>query len=86
MFYIVATLIAIFLIYQIISLRELKKHDEHLFRFCELRRESIKLLYEERDALGRNDYIALREMLGALNVTINNYRNHKTAIFNLRRF
>ena len=86
MFYVIAGLIAAFLVYQIISLRELRKHDEHLFRFCELRREAISLLYDERETLSRNDYIALRKILKALNVTINNYRTHKTVTFNFRRF
>ncbi len=86
MFYIIAVLIAVFLVYQILALRELKKHDEHLYRFCELRRDAIKLLYEKRDDLSRNDYVALRKLLKALNVTINNYQKHKTIIVNFRRF
>lgn len=86
MFYFVAGLISAFLVYQVINLRELRKHDEHLFRFCELRRDAISLLYNERETLSRNDYIALRKILKTLNLTINNYRTHKTVTFNLRRF
>jgi hypothetical protein len=86
MFYLIVALISVFLVYQVLSLRELKKHDEHLFRFCELRRDAIKLLYDEKDTLSRNDYVALRKILKALNVAINNYQKHKTIIFNFRKF
>lgn len=86
MFYIVSTLVGVFLAYQILQLRSAKKHDEHLFRLCELRRATIKIMFDQRDSLSRNDYIALRKLVGALSLTINNYRNHKTVIFNFRRF
>lgn len=71
---------------QLVWLMGLRKHDVHLYRFCELRRDSIKFLYDEYKNLSRTDYIALRKLILALNVTINNYKVHKKALFDFRAF
>jgi len=86
MFYLLILPISCFFLFQVYQLREMKKHDEHLFRFCELRRDSIDLLSNEYETSSRNDYVALRKLIEALNNTIHNYKSHKTVIFNFRLF
>jgi hypothetical protein len=86
MYYIVAVPLFCFLAFQIFRLNEMRKHDTHLFRFCELRRDCIDLMGKEYQSLSRNDYVALRKLVEVLNVTINKYKNHKTVLFDFRLF
>lgn len=86
MIYILLIPIAPFLIFQIIHLINLRKHDEVLFNFCALRRESITLLQKEYPNLSRNDYIALRKIIHLLSKMIYNYKPHRSALFNFRQF
>jgi hypothetical protein len=68
------------------KLREMKKHDKHLYALCQLRRDVVSYLYVSRQELSRTDYIAARKTLDVLSLTIQNYWTHKTVIFNFRRF
>lgn len=70
----------------IVHLQRLKKHDLVLYRFCQVRRESMQFLRNNWEDLPREEYIALRKLLKILNTTINRYNDHKTVLFNLRRF
>lgn len=85
MFYILMIPVTLYLIYQIYSAYQTKKHDVYLYQFCELRRQALNLLWLEHDTLSREDYIALRRLIGALNMAISSY-SHKTIMFNFRKF
>ncbi|MCK5228641.1 MAG: hypothetical protein KAR13_00145 [Desulfobulbaceae bacterium] len=73
-------------ILMVIHLRNLKKHDIVLYKFCQVRRESMQFLRNNWEDLPREEYLALRKLLSVLNTTINRYNDHKTVLFNLRRF
>jgi len=83
---ILAVIIFPFLFFQALWLMRLRKHDVHLYRFCQLRRDSIKFMYDEHQSLSRTDYIALRKLIRVLNLTINNYKAHKKTLFDFRAF
>lgn len=85
MFYILIILSITSLLYMALRLRKLKKHDSVLFRICQVRRDTIAFLSDSLPTLTREEYIALRQLLYALNLTINNYQHHKCVLFNFRR-
>ncbi|WP_157954096.1 hypothetical protein [Microbulbifer sp. A4B17] len=64
----------------------MKKHDQHLYEFCQLRRDTISYLSNSYDNLSRTDYIALRKINDALSTIIAGYKEHRTVVFNLRLF
>lgn len=68
------------------QLVKLKKHDEVLYRFCQLRRDVMLYLRENFDRLTREDYERAREILVDLDDTIHFYDEHKITRFNLRPF
>ncbi|WP_435979198.1 hypothetical protein [Psychrobacter sp. DM4] len=76
----------IFALFETVYLKRIQKHDRYIFEFCDLRRDMITYLYEERNGLSRSDYIQLREILNTNNVTIHNYKDSKHTMFNFRRF
>lgn len=77
--------VSMFLLYQGIQIRRIARDDRHLYRFCQLRREVIDLIYSDYQDLSRTEYLAARRLLRVLNITIRNYRDHKTVIFDFRR-
>lgn len=83
-FLMLVTLLLIFI--QIYKLLEIKKHDRHLHRFCQLRRDSIQYLSGSYREISRNDYVALRKIIESLNTIIGSYKEHKTVVFNFRLF
>lgn len=86
MFYLIAVPVFILISLQVVHLLELKKHDEHLFKFCQLRRESLELLANSYGEISRNDYLALRKLIQTESVIIGSYKEHKTVVFNFRIF
>lgn len=86
MFLLLITIAIFLLVIQAYKLLEVKKHDKHLFRFCNLRREAVKYLSCSYQDLSRNDYIALRKTIETLNGIIGSYKEHKTVVFNFRLF
>ncbi|WNZ54917.1 hypothetical protein QT397_18850 [Microbulbifer sp. MKSA007] len=76
----------VFIFAKIYQLLEVKKHDQHLFEFCQLRRDTIGYLSDSYTDLSRNDYIALRKINDALSTIIAGYKEHRTVVFNLRLF
>ena len=69
-------------------LREIARHDGVLFRFCEIRRRVVRLLFDRHlesglSARNRRDGIRL---LNLLNQVIGDYRERKAVMFNFRRF
>ncbi|WP_310697417.1 hypothetical protein [Marinospirillum sp.] len=86
MYYVIASLVAVFLIYQIIKFKSIEKHDRHLFRFCQLRRDTLAFIADNQHQLTREEYHAARQLLDGLNTIIEHYHNKKMIIFDLRRF
>ena len=76
----------ILLLIMLIDLRRTSKHDKVLYGFCQLRRDIIKLIYDEHSQISKSDYKALRALLEATNVTIHEFRHFKVTMFNLRWF
>jgi hypothetical protein len=67
------------------NLLSLKKHDVVLFRFCQIRRDAIKLIAARGAGFDRTSYHSIRNLLECLNVMTHNYEGCKTHIFNIRR-
>ena len=69
--------------------KEMQKHDRVLFPFCQLRRDVMHFLYmnviENTDSLSPSEYKFVRRLLDGLDVTIHNYNQHKTLMFNVRK-
>jgi len=70
----------------IVNLWQVRKHDIVLFRLCQVRRKSMSLLRDRGFNLAKDDYMALRRMLYAVNTSIAHYSVHKAKLFNLRAF
>ena len=69
-------------------LREIARHDGVLFRFCEIRRRVVRLLFDrhlENGLLARDRRDGLR-LLNLLNQVIGDYNKRKAVMFNFRRF
>ena len=69
--------------------KELQKHDRVLFPFCQLRRDVMRFLHtnviEKTGSLSSAEYEYIRWLLKGLDVTIHNYNQHKTLMFNVRK-
>lgn len=78
--------VTIFLIYQLVVLRRMKRHDRHLFAFSQIRRDAVTLICEKRDTLSNEDYKAIRSFVVLLNTVIDDYESNKVVLFNLKRF
>ncbi|WP_444943908.1 hypothetical protein ACJJIK_00935 [Microbulbifer sp. ZKSA006] len=86
MLYILLAIALVFIFAKIYQLLEVKKHDQHLFEFCQLRRDTISYLSSSYTDLSRTDYIALRKVSDTLSAIIAEYKEHRTVVFNLRLF
>lgn len=88
LFYILITAALLALFFMISRIGKMKRHDDVLYGFCDLRRQAIQQLRDEDNfnSLSRQEYIALRKMLLMLNVIISEYKSHRTIMFNLRYF
>src|SRR6266702_1750215 len=69
-----------------LDLCRIKKHDKVLYRFCQIRRESMSFLRKKGFSLSVHDYTVLKEMLDGLDITIHNYNACKCKVFNYRNF
>ncbi len=85
-FYIFIVPVILVSLYMILLLRGLKKHDQVLYAFCQVRRDAMSLVREHNLALTRDDYLALREIVDATSATIHDYNLCKIYVFNFRRF
>jgi len=72
-------------VWTLLKLRNLKKHDIVLFRFCQIRRDIMKLIDTRGVNLDRTGYHSVRNMLECLNSMTHNYEGFKVHIFNVRR-
>jgi len=88
MFYFLMAVALLANLWMIWRVRKMKRHDGVLYRYCELRRQAMQYLRDEDklSQLPRQDYIALRKMICMMNITIEQYKNHKLVMFNLREF
>lgn len=86
LFYIFMTPILTGLVIAVWRLHEMQKHDSVLYRFCQVRRETMALIREKNFQLTREDYIALRQMAEVTGATIHDYNSHKIYLFNLFKF
>ena len=85
-FYLILSPVLLLSIFMIIKLRALKKHDDVLFRFCQLRRDMMKYLRSKTTKIPREDYVEIRKLLDLLNSTIHNYEDHKQGLFRIEKF
>ncbi len=67
-------------------LRRLKKHDKVLYRFCQLRRDTMSQIRERNFDLRVEDYVALRQLLDRTSETIHDFNNCKVSLFNIRNY
>ncbi|MCO1336527.1 hypothetical protein MO867_19525 [Microbulbifer sp. OS29] len=86
MLYILLAIALFFIALHIYRLLEVKKHDQHIFEFCQLRRDTLSYLSNSYEGLSRTDYIALRKINDALSTIIAGYKEHRTVVFNFRLF
>jgi hypothetical protein len=88
MFYLLVIPVTIALLLELRHMLRLRKHDRVLFPICQIRRDLVAFVAAKYDAgeLDRDDYIYARLMLNSVNSMISLYREHRMAMFNLRRF
>ncbi len=70
----------------LVYLRRLKKHDEVLYAFCEIRREIMAILRRDLFEIQREKYVGLKHLLDATGNAIHYYNDNKATMFNYRRF
>lgn len=85
-FYIFTVPVILASLYMILALRAVRKHDQVLYRFCQVRRDTMSLIREHNLALTKDDYFALREIVDATSATIHDYQLCKIYVFNFRKF
>jgi hypothetical protein len=86
LFYLLFGPSAVLLMIMWIDLRKKAKHDKVLFRFCQIRRDIITLMYAEHHKMKSADYKAIRTLLDATSLTIHEFNQLKATMFNLRWF
>ncbi len=67
-------------------LQRLTKHDKVLYKFCQLRRDTIQVLREKSFNLTKEEFFSIRELLFTLDEAIHNYDRLKIEIFTLGEF
>jgi len=83
-FYFVMGPVLVGALVMIVWLRNMRKHDTVLYRFCQLRRDVMTILRNDSN-IAQQDYFDLRVLVNALNDTIHNYNEMKTSSFNIFR-
>lgn len=86
MFYVTMIPVLILSALMIGSLRRLEKHDRVLYRFCEVRRQLMRLLRDSAHELSREDYAVVRIMLDIVGGNIHDYHETKQQLLNGRQF
>lgn len=86
LFYILIVPSTLFVLYMVIVFRKMKKHDEILFRFCQVRRDAISLIDRRNFELNRKQYASVRDLLESVNAMIHDFEKCKTTVFNFRKF
>jgi hypothetical protein len=76
----------VFALYMIVVFRKKKKHDDILYRFCQVRRDAIAMIDRRNVELSRKQYASIRNILESVNAMIHNYEQCKTTVFNFRKF
>lgn len=84
-FYVLMVPVLIGSIITIYILWNLKRHDEVLFRFCQVRRNAMAMLREAGLGLTKEEYDFLREFVDTLSQIIHDYDDQKTKMFDLER-
>ncbi len=87
MIYLVFVCFCVFFTASWMQIRREGKHDDVLFPFCQLRRDVMKYRYEAiiDDALSLEAVASLRRLSKSLDVTIHNYKRHRTVMFDIRK-
>lgn len=67
-------------------LKSIKKNDEALFEFCQLRRDIISYLREKNTRIPEENYFEVRKLLEILNSDIHNFKKHKKGKFNFNNW
>ena len=77
MLYIAIAPVLIYSLFIIHKFNKLKKHDTVLYRFCQIRRNIMKLLRDNYLDLTVDSYKTLRNLLRNINLAIHDYNNLK---------
>jgi len=81
-------LLVAILIYQLAfvnKLKEIKKHDQVLFAFCDYRREIMEYMRKKGFDLYSNEYDQIKQVYDITNDSIHYFNKHKLTTFNLRK-
>jgi len=62
---------------------KIKKHDDVLFQFCNIRRDVMKYLRDNMDHISQEEYKSLKHLLKQLNILIRDYEALTSMIFDL---
>ncbi len=77
-----------FSVFTFLNYKRVRKHDQMLFPFCQLRRDIIaylkKNVLDAPNRISQKEGEAILKLLDIVNQTISNYNRHKTVMFNLR--
>lgn len=85
-FFILIVPSSLLLLFMLVRLNKIKKHDLVLYRFCQIRRDAIALVDNRQDELTKKEYASVRSILDCTSVMIHEYEACKSAIFNFRKF
>jgi hypothetical protein len=85
-FYILLFPILLSLLLVFFNLRRMRKHDIVLFRFCQIRRDVMRIIRDKNLEISQEDYFALRDLINGLEITIHHYNECKTTLFNMRSY
>lgn len=68
----------------VLRLKQMRRHDRVLYKMCQVRRDIMALFRERGFELSKHDYFAVRSLLDVVSVTIHNFDECKTTVFNIR--
>lgn len=86
MFYVLTIPIILLLAYNLFRLRQIRLHDEVLYKFCQLRRDVVRTIDEDINGYSKQEYRQIRLLLDQLNSTIRNFTHMKKNIFTFKIF
>lgn len=85
-FYVLVTPALLFLFWVAYKTKQIRKHDQVLYRFCHIRRNAIALIHTNLHDFNDKDYATTRNLLDHVSLMIHEYEACKTSVFNFRKF
>lgn len=83
MIWIFAVISSVMLAIMLIRVLNIRKNDQVLYEFCDVRRKMMRYLRNNFDSVSTGDYLCLRESLDLLNNNIHYFDHYKTHVFNV---